>query len=322
MTWLDTTTPGFGVAHLPYGSFSAQPGEQSLGVRVGDSVLDLRTAAQSGLVPAVCDAPNLNRLLATGPSEWADVRGAVQQLLEDDANRAAVKSLLHPIAAVDMHLPMDVADYVDFYSSEQHATNVGRLFRPDSAPLLPNWKHLPVGYHGRSGTVVASGTAVQRPSGQRRETDGSISLGPSRKLDIELEMGIVLGNPTHLGEPVPIASAADHIFGIALLNDWSARDIQAWEYVPLGPFLGKSFATTLSAWVTPLAALEGLMTPGPPQDPRPLPYLLTDEPWAVDLELEVTLSSAVMRDNGAAPRSSRRPTIATCTGRWRSSLRT
>ena len=171
-------------------------------------------------------------------------------------------------------LPFTVADYVDFYSSLEHATNLGRMFRPDSEPLLPNWRHLPVGYHGRAGTVVVSGTPVRRPQGQSKPPDADApSFGPSRRLDIELELGFVVGLPSTLGEPVPTRAFREHVFGVVLVNDWSARDIQAWEYVPLGPFLGKSFATSISAWVTPLALLEDRRVPAPAQDPEPLPHL-------------------------------------------------
>jgi fumarylacetoacetase len=192
-------------------------------------------------------------------------------------------------------LPFTVADYVDFYASEQHATNVGRIFRPDGDPLTPNWKHLPIGYHGRAGTVVVSGTDVIRPCGQARTADGAIRFGPSQRLDIEAEVGFVVGTGTRLGRRAPVAAFRDHVFGICLVNDWSARDIQAWEYVPLGPFLGKSFATSVSAWITPLDALDGAWTTPPPRDPPVLPYL-TDSatPAGLDLTLEVSLNGTVI----------------------------
>ena len=196
-----------------------------------------------------------------------------------------------------MRLPFDVADYVDFYSSEQHATNLGRMFRPDAEPLLPNWKHLPVGHHGRSGTVVASGTPIQRPSGQQRGADGP-TFGPSQRLDIELEMGFVIGGKSVLGKPVPTDRAEQHIFGMMLVNDWSARDIQAWEYQPLGPFLGKSFATSIAPWIVPLAALEGARVSPPRQDLEVFEYLRADRPWGFDVDLDVRLSTAEMRERG------------------------
>jgi fumarylacetoacetase len=197
-----------------------------------------------------------------------------------------------PRAEVELHLPFEVADYVDFYSSLHHATNMGRLLRPDSEPLLPNWRWLPIGYHGRAGTVVVSGMDVRRPSGQR----GGPDFGPSTRLDIELELGFVIGRPSRLGEPVPVGRALEHVFGAVLINDWSARDIQAWEYQPLGPFLGKSFATSISATVTPLDLLTRV--PLPSQDPEPLDYLRT-EPFGFDIPLEVELNGEVVSRTNA-----------------------
>lgn len=296
---MSAANAGFDIEHLPYGSFSTGRG-QRLGVRFGALVLDATAAAQQGLLPEVCGAPNLDRLLAAGSESWETVRTAVVHLFTSD--RYDLGPLLHPLDSVRLHLPFTVGDYVDFYSSEAHATNLGRLFRPDQPPLLPNWKYLPVGYHGRSGTVVVSGTDIRRPVGQRRSPDGSVVVGPSEKLDIELEMAVVLGGASELGEPIPIGRAADHIFGICLLNDWSARDIQAWEYVPLGPFLGKSFATSIAPWITPISALQDRRLPGPKQtDPTPLPYLQTDQPWAFDIDLDVLLQTEAMRDAGHDP---------------------
>jgi fumarylacetoacetase len=237
--------------------------------RVDGRVLDL-----SGLDP-VLDANSLNPLMATD----LDFRRALVARL-DEGREVEAPRLRRPIA---------VADYVDFYSSLAHAENLGRMFRPGSEPLLPNWRHLPVGYHGRSGTVVGSGTRVRRPNGQR----GAGDFGPSARLDIELEAGFVIGSPSRMGEPVPVESALDHVFGMVLVNDWSARDIQAWEYQPLGPFLGKSFATSMSNWVVPMEGLAGLRVPAPPQEPEPLPYL-REEPWAFDIPLEVELNGSVV----------------------------
>jgi fumarylacetoacetase len=195
---------------------------------------------------------------------------------------------VHPLADARMHLPFEVADYVDFYASEHHASNLGRLFRPDSEPLMPNWKHLPVGYHGRAGTVVVSGTDVVRPCGQRKAPDEAApTYGPSRRLDIEAELGFVVGVGSALGGRIGVDEFADHVFGAVLVNDWSARDLQAWEYVPLGPHLGKSFATSISPWVVPLAALEAARVPLPGQDPEPLPYLRGREDWGLDVDLAV-----------------------------------
>jgi fumarylacetoacetase len=212
-------------------------------------------------------------------------------LTEELASVAASQPIV-PQSEVDLHLAWDVADYVDFYSSRHHAENVGRIFRPEADPLPDNWLHLPVAYHGRAGTVVVDGTPINRPHGQYRRPDGGVAHGPTTKLDFELELGFVLGGPTRLGEPVPIERAADHIFGVVLVNDWSARDIQSWEYRPLGPFLGKSFATSVSAWVVPLTSLGSAWTTGPVQDPEPLPYLRSDPASSLSIDLEVWLRPA------------------------------
>jgi fumarylacetoacetase len=196
-----------------------------------------------------------------------------------------------------MHLPVEVADYVDFYSSQHHAENLGRMFRPDSEPLTPNWKHLPIGYHGRAGTVQVSGTPVLRPSGQRKApTDDAPTFGPSQRLDIEAEIGFVVGTPSELGTRVPLSAFPDHVFGVCVVNDWSARDLQSWEYVPLGPFLGKSFLTSVSPWVVPLAALEAARVTPPARDPLPLPYLddTDGEPWGLDIAIEVRLNGELI----------------------------
>ena len=224
------------------------------------------------------------------------MRQRITDWLTDDAHRAEVEPHLLPRGDVTLHLPFEVADYVDFYSSRHHAENLGRMFRPDSPPLTPNWTHLPIGYHGRSGTVAVSGTPVVRPSGQRKApTDDAPTFGPSRRLDIEAEVGFVVGVPSVLGEPVPLGAFADHVFGVCLVNDWSARDLQAWEYVPLGPFLGKSFLTSVSPWVVPLAALEAARVPPPAREAQPLPYLRDDEqPWGLDLTLEVRLNGELL----------------------------
>jgi fumarylacetoacetase len=238
---------------------------------------------------------SLDAFLAAGRPTWRQVRDLLGRWLSDEAYRPVLEPLLLPVAELTSMLPFSVADYVDFYASEAHATNVGRILRPDGAPLTPNWKHLPIGYHGRAGTVVVSGTDVRRPAGQARAPDGSVTFGPSQRLDIEAEVAFVVGAGSALGSRVPAAEFAEHVFGICLLNDWSARDIQAWEYVPLGPFLGKSFATSVSAWITPLDALSAAWTAAPPRDPRPLPYL--DEGAgapALDLLIEVSLNEQVI----------------------------
>ncbi|HET9422484.1 MAG TPA: fumarylacetoacetase [Nocardioides sp.] len=276
---------GFGLDHLPYGIFSVAGDKLRVGVRFEDQVLDLSAATGR----PEFDQPSLNAFMALGPQVWAETRAAVAALAEGGTAPA------FPIGDVVLHQPFDVADYVDFYASLDHASNVGRIFRPDQEPLLPNWRHLPVGYHGRAGTVVPTGTPVVRPSGQRKSPDESApTFGPSRRLDIEAELGFVVGAGSRLGEPVPHDAFADHVFGVVGLNDWSARDIQAWEYVPLGPFLGKSFATSVSAWVTPLAALDAAWTSLPRQDPRPLDYLAPDEARGLDIDVEVVLNGEVV----------------------------
>jgi len=281
-------TDGFTLANLPYGSFRrGSDGPAKLCVRLGDDAIELGalSARLPGIAPTLIDAPNLDRLLEADAAVWSELRAGLQDVLSDGAPPEAG----FPVSQAVACLPFTVRDYVDFYSSLQHATNLGRMFRPNSDPLLPNWRHLPVGYHGRSSTVVVSGTPVRRPTGQRPGADGP-TWGPSRRLDIELELGFVTGSaPNPLGEPIPIAEAERRIFGFVLVNDWSARDIQAWEYQPLGPFLGKSFATSVSPWVVPLAALESARVPGPRQDPEPLQYLRSPEPRAFDVELEVLL---------------------------------
>lgn len=270
---------GFGLDHLPYGVFSVGGGAPAVGVRYGDGVLDL--AFETGR-PELAE-PSLNAFLARGRATWREVRDEARALIQDGAETV-------PLADVDLHLPLAVADYVDFYASEHHATNVGRLFRPDDEALLPNWKHLPVGYHGRAGTIVPSGTPIVRPSGQRGPGD----IGPTRRLDLEAELGFVVGAGSTLGTPVRAADLAEHVFGVVGLNDWSARDLQAWEYVPLGPFLGKSFATSISHWVTPLDALDAAWCALPDQDPRPAEYLAPGTARGLDLAVEIEIDGQVV----------------------------
>ncbi len=287
----------FGIDNLPYGAFTDDHGRRHAAVRIGERALSL-TLATSALAPGYANLfadGALDHFLAAGRSVWTDMRGLVTAWLTDQAHRFAVEPLLTPLDSVEMRLPFTVGDYVDFYASEHHASNVGRIFRPGQEPLTPNWKYMPIGYHGRSGTVVVSGTQVRRPVGQSRGADGAVTFGPSRRLDIEAEVGFVVGTPSPPGEPVPVAGFADHVFGVCLLNDWSARDIQAWEYVPLGPFLGKSFATSVSAWITPLDALRAAWVPAPPREPAPLPYLDdSSEPAALDISIEVLLNGQIV----------------------------
>ncbi|MCX4091424.1 fumarylacetoacetase [Nocardia sp. alder85J] len=277
----------FGLSNLPYGMFSRAGGDPRVGVRLGDRVVDLAVA----LGDPVFARPSLNAFMAQGSRRWTEVRARIVELVGAEVPDAAV----HAVADVTMHLPAEIGDYVDFYASEHHATNLGRLFRPDAEPLLPNWKHLPVGYHGRAGTVVVSGTDIVRPCGQRSVPGESGPVfGPSTRLDVEAELGFLVGTGSMLGEPVPVGDFGDRVFGVVLVNDWSARDIQAWEYVPLGPFLGKSFATSVSPWVVPLLALEAARVPTPVQDPEPLPYLRENRSWGMDVELEVRWNGQVV----------------------------
>jgi fumarylacetoacetase len=309
-TWVEGAAGSpYDVDNLPYGVFSAEDERPRVGVRIGDRVLDVSPVAAGEMLDVhdVFARDSLNPLMAQGPAVWASARSWLTGLLTDEHERDLVEPHLRPLDEVTMQLPFRVADYVDFYCSLQHASNLGRMFRPDSEPLLPNWRHLPVGYHGRAGTVVVSGTEIIRPSGQRAgvsrlagagtSTSGETprpEFGPSQRLDIETELGFVVGASSTLGEPVPTSAFADHVFGVVPLNDWSARDIQAWEYVPLGPFLGKSFATSISAWVTPLAALEAARVPLPGQDPEPLDYLHVEEPAGYDIDFEVLLNGDVV----------------------------
>jgi fumarylacetoacetase len=293
MTWLDLPTDtGFGLDNLPYGIFSTGDRPRRTGIAVGDYVLDLAGLTRD----PVHRTGSLNAFLTTGPQAWRHLRAQVTDWLTDESHRRTVEPHLLPRDAVTLHLPVEVADYVDFYSSQHHAENLGRMFRPDSAALTPNWKHLPIGYHGRAGTVQVSGTPVVRPSGQRKApTDETPTFGPSQRLDIEAEVGFVVGTPSTLGRPVPIGDFADHVFGVCLVNDWSARDLQAWEYVPLGPFLGKSFLTSVSPWVVPLAALEAARVAPPPRDVPLLPYLDDSaEPWGLDIAIEVRLNGQLV----------------------------
>jgi fumarylacetoacetase len=298
-TWLDLPADHpFGVHNLPYGIFSAKDLAPRVGVRIGEHVLDVgRCAELAGMESGeVWLAPSLNLFLSQGRQAWGAAREWLTEQLTNEMHRDNVESALVPLAGVTLHLPFEVADYVDFYASEHHASNVGKLFRPDSPALPPNWKHLPIGYHGRAGTVVVSGTEVVRPTGQRKAPgDAEPVFGPSTRLDIEAELGFVVGGATAIGTRVCVDEADDHLFGVVLLNDWSARDIQAWEYVPLGPFLGKSFATTISPWVVTLDALSAAHVAVPGQDPEPLPYLRGDHPaYGLDVHVEVELNGTVV----------------------------
>ena len=287
--------------NLAYGVFR-RDAENAIGVAMGDRILDLRRSTSAGLFDSLppetrrgCSSETLNALMALTPLHWHALRERLREL-------SNAESYMVPLRDAKMILPVTIGDYTDFYASIFHATNVGRRFRTDN-PLLPNYKHIPIGYHGRASSIVVSGTPIRRPNGQTQAS----TFGPTRALDYELEVGFFIGTGNALGEPIPIESAEDHIFGMCLVNDWSARDIQAWEYQPLGPFLGKSFATSISPWVIPMEALAPYRVPlyaRPEGDPAPLPYLDSAENrarGAIDLTLEVEITSARMRADGIAP---------------------
>ena len=293
-TWVEGAAGSlYDIDNLPFAACSHDGEPPRVGVRIGDFVLDLAPVAAGDMleVAHVLEAPDLTPLMAMGRPTWESVRSWVTSVLTDPSRRGLVEPMLLPVSEVTTHLPAVVADYVDFYCSLDHATNVGRIFRPDAEPLLPNWRHLPVGYHGRSGTVVVSGTPIRRPCGQRKPASAELpTYGPSTRLDIEAELGFLVGTPTQLGDRVAVDAFAEHVFGVLPVNDWSARDIQAWEYVPLGPFLGKSFATSVSGWVTPIAALEAARVDLPGQHPEPLDYLRVGPGAGYDIAMEVLLN--------------------------------
>jgi fumarylacetoacetase len=284
-----TDGPGFTECY-PYGVFTRdeQPCEPRICVRVGEHVLDVADAARrhGSDDSDLLTEPTLNALMSAGRGIWRDVA-------EETRGWVTEPEHLIPAAEVTMRLPFEVADYVDFYASEQHATNVGRILRPGSEPLHPNWRFQPIGYHGRAGTVVVSDTPVVRPHGHVKTDDGP-ALRPTAKLDVEVEVGFVVGVPSRMGDPVGIADFADHVFGLVLLNDWSARDIQAWETVPLGPFLGKSFQTSISPWVVPLDALSAARVQPPSMTAELSAYLVDPEPWGLDLDLELRVNGEVI----------------------------
>ena len=300
LTWPDLAADDpFGVHNLPLGSVDLGSARW-VGARIGDHVLNLSRAESDGLLDARGHFERgglLDGFLAEGPALWRRVRERLTELLTGARHRPAVGRLLVPLDADGLRLdrPFTVGDYVDFYSSEHHAANVGRIFRPDQAPLLPNWRHMPVGYHGRSGTVVVSGTEVPRPRGQRSPAGADVpAFGPSTRLDVEAEVGFVVGRASEPGTPVSPDEFREYVFGVVLVNDWSARDIQAWENRPLGPFLSKSFATSVSPWIVPLDALESARGPAPPQDPPVLEYLHEADRYAYDIRLEVRWNGTVV----------------------------
>ena len=292
--WVSVPTDSdFTLANLPFGTVELASGDRSVAVRIGDHVVMLDRLQKTnaldalGLPPNLFGAPSLNSFMALGAGAWSATRTHIRRLLTSPDARPVVEPALVAVDDTRVVLPIEVGDYVDFYSSLQHATNLGRLFRPDGEPLLANWRQLPVGYHGRSGTCVPSATPVPRPSGLIADGGASPVLRPTNELDFELEVGFVVGLGGTRLEP---DHADAHVFGVVLVNDWSARDIQAFEYQPLGPFLGKSFATTVSPWVVTLDALEPFIVDPPPQEPAPSPYLRSTRPWALDIALVVELN--------------------------------
>jgi fumarylacetoacetase len=308
-SWM-SVPPGspFPITNLPFGvgravNSASDDTAWRAWVAIGDSALDLAAVHSEGWFGSI-DLPHqcfsersLNRYLGSGPAVWSATRSRLVELLTDDSFADRLRPHVVDRSALIMGIPTAPTDYVDFYSSLHHAVNLGRMFRPDSEPLLPNWRYIPVGYHGRTGTLVADDADIPRPAGYRL-TDGVPTVGPCDALDIELEVASVIGVGSERGAPIDIAAASQHLYGICLLNDWSARDLQAFEYQPLGPFLGKSFATSVSPWLVSYEALEPVRVAPPAQDPAPADYLATDQPWAFDLHLEVRIQSARMRRLG------------------------
>ena len=285
----------FPLNNLPYGVFSMGGGEPRCGIAIGDMILDAKAAEAAGLTgtQGLCQDGVWNPLMAAGPTVWARFRQSVTDLLARGSPHAdALRPMLHRAADAQLHLPLHVAEFTDFYASRQHATNVGTMFRGAENALPPNWLDIPIGYNGRASTVVVSGTPIHRPNGQTRPQDAPRPVfGPSSRLDIELEIGTIIGTPSRMGQPVTTDQARQMIFGHVLLNDWSARDIQAWEYQPLGPFQAKAFATSISPWIVTTAALAPFAVPAPPRDHDLLPYLSETAPGLFDIDLSVALST-------------------------------
>ncbi|MED1471953.1 fumarylacetoacetase [Bacillus salipaludis] len=293
----------FPIQNLPYGIFQKNGQNPRVGTAIGDYVLDLSVIDEAGLLKGtgaeaknIFSASSLNPFLELGRPVWTAVRKKLQYLLDENTpdlrDQVDLRSkAFHLLTDVEMLLPVEIGDYTDFYASKEHATNVGTIFRGKENALMENWTHLPIGYHGRASSIVPSGTSIRRPVGQRKPKDAAYPVfGPSSQLDFELEIGWFIGPGNSLGEPIPVHQAEDHVFGLVLVNDWSARDIQAWEYQPLGPFLAKNFATSISPWVVPLEALEPFRTTGPKQEPEPLPYLKQTKDGVFDIHLEVYLT--------------------------------
>ena len=312
-------TTDFPIQNLPFGVFSREAGEPRVGVAIGDQILDVAACLEANLLESdaafaaaeACRSTTLNALMAADRLSVSGLRLELSRLLRDEesggpGSRAAA-SLLVPMSEARMHVPADIGDYTDFYASVDHATNIGKMFRPDN-PLLPNYRHIPIGYHGRASSIVPTGSTVRRPHGQTKPADAEAPVfGPSKLLDYEAEVGFYVAGGNRRGEPIPIARAEEHIFGFCLVNDWSARDIQAWEYQPLGPFLAKNFATTVSPWVVTAEALAPFRVPARARgadEPSPLPYLTSaanDEGGGLALTLDVLLLTQRMRDEGSEP---------------------
>ena len=294
--WLEISPDSdFSIHNLPFGIFSADGSSKRIGVAIGDYVIDLVKAQDLGIFGeldisiSVLENEFLNEFIALGKEHTNEVRQKLQEHLSDYFSPLNGSKAIIPMKKVTMHLPVQVGDYTDFYSSIEHATNVGKMFRDPENALLPNWKHLPVGYHGRSSSIIVSGVDIHRPKGQTKPPEGAPVYGPSQRMDFELEMAFIVGKSTELGDQITTRDAMDHIFGMVLFNDWSARDIQKWEYVPLGPFLGKSFASSISPWVVTTEALEYFKVAGPKQDPPVLEYLGFDGDLNYDINLTVEI---------------------------------
>jgi len=298
--WLQTPeNSDFSIHNLPYGIFRPSGSDvPRAGIAIGDHIIDLSAAAEAGLFgkrrffTKIFTRPVLNDFIALGKPVTGKVRKKVREWLEMPEKPANAENILFDRRTATMQMPVRVPNYTDFYSSMEHASNVGKMFRPDGNPLLPNWKWIPVGYHGRASSIVVSGTPVRRPAGQILLPGGAPDTpvySKSRQMDFELEMAFVIGKESKLGEPVPVEKAEEYIFGLVLFNDWSARDIQRWEYVPLGPFLGKNFGSSISPWIVPLEALRPFMVKGPKQNPAPLDYLKTRGQKHYDIQLEVAI---------------------------------
>jgi len=285
----------FSIQNLPFGIFSVGKNAPRVGVRIGDYVIDLEQLRKFGLLAVprnVCNQAHLNAFINLGKNKTSAIRLQLQEWLQQDNSplKRYFNHAFHPIESVKMHLPVKVGDYTDFYSSLEHATNVGKMFRPDN-PLVANWKHVPIAYHGRASSIVVSGTPVIRPKGQIKPTDSLAPIfSPTKEMDFEVEIGAVIGKNSVLGQSISTAEAESYVFGLVLFNDWSARDIQRWEYQPLGPFLGKNFASSISPWVVTLDALAHFRTETPQQDPKPLPYLAFEGKRNFDIQLEVILT--------------------------------